>query len=180
MTTPQADGRLRVHAIYELNRREMLPLLLLGRHLRARGADFELEQLRLASNRMFANPRQPAVRLLPFLYDDVDVHHLLAYAKWTGEAAINLCWEQLRNSWNRRRLIPTGKMVDAGMVCVAWGRKYEAELLAAGIPPDQVRVTGNMRFDLPLHPQWLLDRPFLAARYGLDPDKPWLLSSLSG
>lgn len=166
---------MRIHALYELNRREILPLLMLGRHLRMRGAGVEIEQLRLASNRMFLDAQEPAVRLVPFLYDDTDAHHSLAYAKWTGEAAVNLCWEQFRSSWTRGRLLPSGKMIDAGMVCLAWGRQYEKELIASGVPRAQVRVTGNLRFDLPKNRRWLLSRDYLANRYQLDADKPWLL-----
>lgn len=166
------DPHQLVHALYELNRRETLPLLLLGRRLRAQGIDFEIEQLKLASTRW----RNRGVRLVPFHYNDDDVRYSLSEARWTGrEAAIDLCWEQMRNSWNRVARRPRGIMIKAGMIYLAWGQKFRAQLLAAGVPPEQIRITGNMRFDLPRHPDLLLSRGLLAARFGLDHGRPWLL-----
>lgn len=166
----------RVHALYELNRREVLPLLLLGRCMQAEGIDFEIEQLKLASNRLRIGPRERTVRLLPFHYNDDDVRYSLSFARWTGrEAAIDLCWEQMRNSWNRVARRPRGMMIGAGMIYMAWGPKFRAELLASGVAPEQICVTGNMRFDLPRHPDLLLSRGLLAKQYDLDHGRPWLL-----
>ena len=170
------DPRWRVHALYELNRREVLPLLLLGRRIQAQGIDFEIEQLKLASNRLRIGPRERTVRLLPFHYNDDDVRYSLSHARWTGrEAAIDLCWEQMRNSWNRVARRPRGMMIKAGMIYLAWGPKFRAELLASGVAAEQIHVTGNMRFDLPRHSDLLLSRGLLAQQHGLDHGRPWLL-----
>ena|GEM_PF-2444343 len=164
-----------VHSLFEVNRREILPLLLLGRHLREQGCRFELEPLKFASNRLFSRPDERSVCLVPFHYTDSNIEFSLGCINWTGQAAIDLCWEQMRNSWNREGLRPKGKMVEAGMIYTAWGRKFEAELLSAGVPRRQIRVTGNMRLDLPHHTNLLLSREFLSKHYKLDSGKPWLL-----
>ena len=165
-----------VHALYEVNRREVLPLLLLGRRMQAEGTDFEIEQLKLASNRLRVGPQDRTVRLLPFHYSDDDVRFSLSYARWTGrEAAIDLCWEQMRSCWNRAARRPQGVMIKAGMIYLAWGPRFQAELLASGVAPEHICVTGNMRFDLPWHPDLLLSRGLLAGQCGLDHGRPWLL-----
>lgn len=162
-----------VHALYETIPREYLSLLLLGRELHKRGIKCEIEQLKASSSPAKRTP--PGIKLLPFCYNDSNMRNSIAKTVWSGEGAINMCWEQFCADWKKEAFYPQGKMVEHNMVCVAWGEKYAESLRDAKVPENQIKQVGNIKFDLSFQKDLLIDRDFMGERYGLDVNKPWML-----
>lgn len=162
-----------VHALYETIPRELLSLLLLGRELRSRGVTYEIEQLKLASNR-FGKVHDPKLRIVPFCYNESNMRHSISKARWSGEAALNMCWEQFCPAWIRDHFLPEKKVCES-MCFTAWGTFYASLLKDKGVAEENIFITGNLRMDLAKHENLLFGRDFLAKTFQLDTNKPWIL-----
>ena len=161
---------------YEHRAREMESICLLKEELRRRGHSVRLANIyywRSFTTFLFCRPR---VVVVPWLYDDRDVG---LYDRFPVPVTkiLNLQSEQVYNQAIREKgtLYPHGAARDARHIC--WGEREKSYLLADGLPEENLIVTGSIPMDLnrKAFRSSFLSREELAVRYGLDPEKKWVL-----
>lgn len=162
---------LHVRLGWEHTHREFLAALIGLRRLRALGASAHLEQVREFGPSLGGRE----VIFLPFYYDDRDLAKYLHRPGVRGKWVVNLAYEQLHFRCGRGYLMPDGAFARGSMLHNAWGPRFRELLLEHGIPEERIRLTGHPRFDIYHHRELLLSREWLAATYGLDPGKRWIL-----
>jgi surface carbohydrate biosynthesis protein len=161
---------VRARLAWEHTHRELLPSLLTLRALEARGIPWQLRHVRKLE-------RQPGreVLLMPFYYDPSDVDRYLFRTGVAGKVLLNMLYEQMHFACARNYLLPDGPLAHAHMTHCAWGPRFVELLVAHGVAPERIRITGHPRFDVYAHPELLLSRETMAEKYGLDAGKPWIL-----
>jgi surface carbohydrate biosynthesis protein len=162
-----------VRLAWEHTHRELLPALLFLHQLSRRGIPWALEHVAALSG---GQPGARELLLLPFYYDETDTDRYLFRGGLRGKWVVNLAYEQMHFACGRAYLLPDGPFARTQMIHCAWGPRFRELLLGHGIPAERIRVTGHLRFDVYHHPELLLTRAELAARFGLDPDRPWILA----
>jgi len=164
------DAPSLVRYAWESTHREMLPALLLLHQLARRGLPFGLEHV--GAIRPRTGPRE--VLFVPFYYDDADRRRYL-FEPHRGACIINLCYEQFHPATARAFMMPSGRFALEDLHYCAWGPRYRDLLVEHGIDPARIHVVGNPRFDIYEHRNLLWGRQELARRYGLDPERRWIL-----
>ncbi|HEV8320716.1 MAG TPA: hypothetical protein VG389_03825 [Myxococcota bacterium] len=167
----QTNADMRVRLAWEHTHRELLPALILLNGLEKRGIPYALEHV----TALGACRPGPEVVFLPFYYDESDFDRYLFRGGFEHKWVVNLAYEQMHFLCGRPYLLPDGPFAREHMLHCAWGERFRELLQAHGVPDERIRVVGHPRFDLYRRPELLLGRADLAARYGLDPDRPWLL-----
>lgn len=160
--------------------REALPYRILLAELTRRGYSVRLEPISHRDDlRIRDRVEDDEVLVLPFHYGGV---HDLGYVCDSYEPAhpvVNLAYEQLQLPFEQRVKLPSDELGRERMVQCCWGVNFARLCQEAGC--RATRVTGHPRFDL-YHPRHcadhLLPRSELAERYGLDPDRRWILLPL--
>jgi surface carbohydrate biosynthesis protein len=156
---------------WEHTHRELLPALLALKSFREHGHRPLLEHV----SAIGTEPYSRDVLFLPFYYDDQVRDRYLTRRETRGSWLVNLAYEQMHFRCGRGYLLPDGAFAREEMLHCAWGPRFEELLLEHGIPKERIRLVGHPRFDIYHHPALLFDRAYLANRYRLDPDKPWVL-----
>ena len=159
-----------VRYAWELTHREMLPALVFLHEIARRGLAFSLENVRAIR----ARSGQREILLVPFYYDDEDRRSYL-FESHRGSCVIDLCYEQFHTANARAFMMPDGRFAREDLHYCTWGPRYRDLLVQHGIDAERVHVVGNPRFDIYHHRNLLWRRDELAARYGLDPDRRWVL-----
>lgn len=155
---------------WEHTHREMLPAIILLHRLAKRGIPADLTHV-LAMGKS----KEQRLAMLPFYYDDRDLQRYLYRGGVANSWVVNLAYEQMHLECGRPYLLPDGQFAKESMLHCAWGPRFRDLLVDHGIPPEHIRLTGHLRFDIYHHRSLLMSREALATRFGLDPDKPWLL-----
>jgi surface carbohydrate biosynthesis protein len=148
----------------------LLPALLLLNQVSRRGIPFSLEHVKAIRRRR----ERSEILFVPFYYDDVDRRRYLCEPH-RGACVVNLCYEQFHAARARAFIMPTGRFAREDLHYCAWGPRYRDLLVQHHIDPARVHIVGNPRFDIYGHRNLLLSRGELAGRYGLDPDRPWVV-----
>ncbi len=120
---------------------------------------------------------RPAVVVTPFFYF-LDHHPMKDYvAAWPDAAFFNMAWEQINYKMNETVNIPKDSFARDKVKHVCWTKKYRDQLLGFGIASDNLILTGNpvMKFYDPSYRDYFKSRGELAATYGLDPARKWVL-----
>ncbi|MCC6214422.1 MAG: hypothetical protein IT376_06110 [Polyangiaceae bacterium] len=167
----RASHRVGARLVWEHTHRELLPAVLLLHELERRGRPWVLEHVSALGD----EPADREVLFLPFYYDDLVRDRYLSRGAVAGRWLVNLAYEQVHFRCGRRYLLPDGAFAREQMLHCAWGERFRTLLLEHGIPAERIRLTGQPRFDVYHHPELLLGREDLAARYRLDAARPWLL-----
>ncbi len=170
---PNAVNPNAVNAVlsWEHTHREVLAALIFQHEMGKRGLPSSLRQL--SGNHGLLPPR--SVYFTPFYYDDFDLGRYHFNAAASSAWLVNLSYEQMHFRCGRSYLLPDGRFAREQMLHCAWGERYRHLLQAHGIPDERIRLTGHPRFDIYDRPTLLFTRAQLAAQFGLDPDKPWIL-----
>jgi len=156
---------------WEHTHREVLAALIFQHEMMQRGRPSTLRQL--SSGHGPLPPR--SVYFTPFYYDDFDLGRYHHAAAASSAWLVNLSYEQMHFRCGRSYLLPDGKFAREQMLHCAWGERYQHLLLEHGIAQERIRLTGHPRFDIYDRPSLLANREDLAAEFGLDADKPWVL-----
>lgn len=110
----------------------------------------------------------------PWMYVESNYEHMYPFVRSNPDVVIvNLHQEQIGSQVSSRFLIPKGQAAKESVFHFTWGSAFAQALRDCGVPDELIRVTGNLRNDDMRAP--LLSREDLAAQFGLDADKKWLL-----
>ncbi|MCW5941362.1 MAG: hypothetical protein KIS66_03970 [Fimbriimonadaceae bacterium] len=141
-----------------------------GLELAVRSTKFDLYEGMLAAG-------SPRVVAFPWFYEDDDGPIRRARKLWPDARYVNLAWEQVLQNINESVKTPHGELARTQVRHFAWGDFYRDLLVRYGVRAELVTVVGNPVYGLYTEPyrRYFEDKPTLAARHGLDPDKPWLL-----
>ncbi len=156
---------------YEHTQRELLAALLALHEAEAAGFDWTLETI----YRLGPPQSKEEVVVTPFFYDDSDYEMFLRRHPLVGYPLVNLMYEQLHIEAARDYFVPSPGFAREQVVHCAWGDRTRQLLVDNGVPAEHVRLTGQPRFDIYHRPELLVDRATMAARYGLEPSKRWIL-----
>ena len=156
---------------WEHTHREMLAALIFLHLVEQRGNRWSLEHV----EELVATSSDPEILFIPFYYDEQDLEKYLFRGDLRGKWLVNLAFEQMHFACGRSYLLPDGRFARDEMVHCAWGDRFRNLLIEHGIPPERIRMTGHPRFDIYSHPELLYTRAELAAQFGLDPERMWIL-----
>lgn len=119
----------------------------------------------------------PRVVVFPFFYG-ADVTHPTGYlARWPQAEFLNLAWEQILMEVDIRVKTPRDAAARQQVYHLCWSTAYRDFLIARGVAPERLPITGNPVFklyDLPYR-AYFEPRQTLARRHGIDPDRKWIL-----
>lgn len=124
------------------------------------------------------------VLAMPYVYKEkslVDILPLLERGRI--RIVLNLRHEQIGALYNEHRLYPRDDFSKSRIYHAAWSETYKAIMIEKGIDPHHIPVTQNPRSDLlyaAMHGDCCRDRNEVAAAYGLNPAKKWILFCESG
>lgn len=155
---------------WEHTHRELLASILILRRLRADGVVAHLQHARELAGRA-----EREVVLLPFYYDDSDLSKYLYRLDLSRRWVVNLAYEQMHFRCGRGYLMPDGRFAREQMLHCAWGPRFESLLVEHGVAPERIRRIRHPRFGIYGAPSLLRGREALAADFGLDPGKRWIL-----
>lgn len=160
-----------VRMTFEHTHRELLPSILLLNELQERGFEWELENV----YKLGPAASEREIVVVPFLYDNRDYSNFLRRHQLVGFPLVNLMYEQFTIDDGRSYSAPgPGLPRDEATHC-AWGPRSRRFLLEHGVADERICVSGPLRFDIYDHRDVLRSRNDLAAEYGLDPGKRWVL-----
>lgn len=163
--------------LIEHTAREMDVACLVKAHLeRDHGLSVEIRNMYLHArdNLREFNPKLVAY---PFFYFAQGALATEDYvAAWPDAVHFNVAWEQLhyKAHWQIKR--PADEFTRNNVVHHAWGDFYRDYLLEFGTDPDNIIVNGHPAYKLYHEPyrNRYCTREYLAAKYGLDPEKRWV------
>lgn len=156
---------------FEHTHRELLPALLFLHEAEQAGFNWSLESIyQLGPGR-----GGHEVVVTPFLYDSSDYETFLRRHRLVGSTLVNLMYEQFNVANSVDYLVPDRGFAREEAVHCVWGERTRRLLLEHGLAEENIRVTGQPRFDIYHVPELLCDRETLAMRYQLDPAKQWVL-----
>jgi surface carbohydrate biosynthesis protein len=155
---------------WEHTHRELLASILILRRLRDDGVVAHLQHAR-----ELAGQAEREVVLLPFYYDDSDLSKYLYRLDLSRRWVVNLAYEQMHFRCGRGYLMPDGRFAREQMLHCAWGPRFESLLVEHGIAPERIRRIRHPRFGIYGARTLLRGREALAADFGLDPGKRWIL-----
>jgi surface carbohydrate biosynthesis protein len=113
--------------------------------------------------------------VLPFCY--TEDYYTLVLAKWRKALYFNVSWEQLFYSGNLKAKTPRGRFATKHLLHHAWSEMYADFLMKQGIDERDIFVNGQPAYKLYDEPyrNYFKSRTDLAAEYGLDPTRRWIL-----
>ncbi len=167
---------------YEHNVREVENDTLLKYELEKRGYSCKIIHFNDMDYSRYTGRHKAKVVVTPWLRYDENVFHYLQIAQKPYKL-VNLQWEQVYSEHGLQSGVvrTVGNALKAYHIC--WGENSRNRLIAAGISPDNLKITGAMQMDYgrPLFDEYYQDRESLAAQFDLDSDKKWnlLISSFS-
>jgi surface carbohydrate biosynthesis protein len=163
--------RAQVCYAWEHMQREFLAGLTLLKELESRGHGWRTERVyQIGSAR-----HDGECVLVPFHYDAQDTNKWLYRLTNRPVRVLNLAYEQMHPLCAREYVVPSGPFAVEELNHLAWGERFKALLLDAGIPDQNIHLTGHPRFDLYANREALKSRSSLAEEYELDASKPWFL-----
>lgn len=120
---------------------------------------------------------QPRVVGVPFFYflDHAPMRNYVA--RWPEARIVNFAWEQILYKMNLDIKVPKDEFARTRVTHLCWTRTFQDIIVSMGIPEDHTVLCGNpvMKFYDEPYRRYFKSRADLATRYGLDPDRRWLL-----
>lgn len=160
-----------IRLAWEHTHRELLPAVIFLHQIQKRGVHGCIQHLKSLSS---LGPERELI-LLPFFYDDLDIGRYLKRVDVSNKILVNLAYEQLHLARARDYVMPDGQFAHENLLHCAWGDRFVEMLMRRGIPESRIRVIGHPRFDIYSHRSLLFTREELAAEFGLEADKDWVL-----
>lgn len=162
------------HVARELDVAVALKHLLSSRH----GVSVEVCSVLAAFGRSEALKKyQPAVVALPFFYEASDNGPADVVLTWPDAVHVNLAYEQLFTKINQPFKAPRDIFAKKHVLHHAWGQFAADYLISYGVQPENIFLNGNPSYALYLPPycNFFPNKKELAARFGLDMSKRWVL-----
>ena len=119
---------------------------------------------------------RPRVVALPYSYRATDPETRNYLPHWPKAIYFNLSWEQLLYRAFQEEKAPSDEFSCQYVLHHAWGNFHKDYLMRHRVPESHVFVNGQPAYKLYDDPYCLCQaqRPELARRFGLDPDKRWI------
>ena len=118
----------------------------------------------------------PAVVVLPFIYDSSDLAIEDYVRAWPNATFFNMAWEEIHYKAHETPKAPHDEFAKKSVIHHAWGEFYERYLLIHGVPEGHIFVNGQPAYQLYSDPynQYYRNRAALAQQYGLDRTAKWI------
>lgn len=126
--------------------------------------------------KLIANINKIDIIIVPWFVDKVHEEILYPIISTNPKIqVINLHHEQIGSKESQHFLIPQSDYARNGVYHFAWGEYFKDLLIANGIDPNKVFVTGNIRNDESIERTTKTSKEELARIYQLDITKKWIL-----
>jgi len=166
---------------YEVKNREMESIVLLGNELKKRGFTCEFISFSqiysiTMKKRYFGKVR---VAVVPSLYHDKEILHIVYRIAGKVDYIVNLRWEQVFSNETesdvKNYVFPKENAVKAIHCC--WGKKPKEMLIRAGVNDKNAVVTGPMHMDIlaPSFEKYFLSKDKLFDKFNIPQNRKTIL-----
>lgn len=123
----------------------------------------------------YARKYPPDVLFVPWFVDESHEKIYAPFIKLNKELIIiNLHHEEIGSAASYPVYMPKTNYTKNGSFHFVWGDSFAEHLFDAGVMPDRVYITGNIRTDSVIK-RADIDKKKLGELYSLDPQKKWIL-----
>jgi len=147
------------------------------------GCRVDLFSLHFELDRAIKYSRQykPEVIIIPYAYKKSSINYLQPFICTAPiPYIINLHHEETAAPFDEHTLLPIDEYAKNRVVHFVWTEKFRDNLIKAGVIPELIYITGNIRLDLIVQRKGYLSRERVSKIFGLDLDKRWILYCESG
>ena len=163
--------------LYEHIVRELDNDCLIMAELARRGYTSELFQLMDRKKLKYFTYKKPQVLVASAMYDNASLNSFVYNNVGRLDKVVNLHWEEMLSHEQEESKFFSLTENAAKCTHICWGPAARDRIVAGGVPADNAVITGAIQLDF-LRPQfdgYFKTRSQLAAEYGLDESKRWLL-----